>query len=117
MQPQMKSVLQRAAEFYESKGDNFWKSLDYHQKFGCVYMDFECFGMMRPCLKDDPYKFCFPQDADAWYVEFAFGNNCVKKLARIAKAANPSIEWLGFTRSNNADSIKFYNLNNFTEKA
>jgi hypothetical protein len=102
------SPLHKAAEFYTAKGDDFWKSLDYHQRFGCVYMDYECFFMIRPCLSTDPFTFCSHQDADAWYVDFVFGDGALPKMLRLGRASNPQIKLVGFTRNNDESSIRFY---------
>lgn len=102
------SPLHKAAEFYTNKGDDFWKSLDYHQRFGCVYMDYECFFMIRPCLSDDPFTFCSPENADAWYVDFVFGDGALPKMLRLGRASNPQIKLVGFTRNNDESSIRFY---------
>ena len=81
-----------------------------------MYMDYECFGMMRPCNSADPFTFCSPEDADAWYVDFAFGDGSVGKLARIAQASNPDVKLIGFTRNNDEASIKFYDIEKWTRR-
>lgn len=72
--------------------------------------------MMRPCREADPFKFCFPQDADAWYVHYIYGDNIMPRLMQITKALNPSIKRLGFTRSNDMNDIRFYDIDKFGRK-
>jgi hypothetical protein len=108
------STLQKAANFYIEKGDDFWRVLDYHTKYGVVYMDGKCFGMMRPCLELAPFNFCFPQDADSWYIEYVYGD--LPTIARVLAGANPYIKRFGFTRNNQQGDVRFYDINSFIRK-
>lgn len=111
-----KSALEKAAEFYQEKGDDFWASFSYYQRFGHVYIDYECMGMMRPCVEADPFNFCFPADADAFYIEYAFGDAATPKLVRIMQAAHPGIKRFGFTRTPRKEDVHFYNIDSFRRK-
>jgi len=110
------SALERAADFYTSKGGDFKKAMSYHLMYGSVYSDFDTFGMIRPCIESEPFKHVTASDANAWYVEFAFGKHSLRKMISIIRAIDPSVKRFGFSRTNKESDIRFFDIEKFMRK-
>lgn len=107
------SKLQKAFELYAENKQDFFRELSIYFQHGYVFSDPISLILYKPVKIDsaDPInEWVKPEDADAWYVHFAYGKGCIKKLCDQIPFRLP---YFGYSRALKNKPIKYYKSEKF----
>lgn len=86
-------AIDHAAKFYTDNGMDLVKDISYYMQFGEVVCTSDRFLLAKAARHDDPMAYCSLSDADAWFVHFAYGKNCLRRFVEEAPKKLPFLCW------------------------
>jgi hypothetical protein len=105
--------LEKAVKFYDKINQDFFRDVSIYLEHGFVYSDPNSILLAKPVKKNDGCpinKWIEHDDADAWYVHFAIGENCFKQWwSKIPF----KLSYIGFGRALKNKKINYYKSENF----
>jgi len=109
------SKIQEALTFYAKIDRDFYKDLSIYIQHGFIYSDPDCIALAKPVkmMDGDPTNKWINvrnDKADAWYIHFALGEGCIKKMCDRIPFTLP---YIGFGRVLKNKKIKYYKSKNF----
>lgn len=106
------SKIGEALTFYKKIDQDFYRDLSIYIQHGFVYSDPDSIILAKPVSKNDGCpinKWIKPNQADAWYIHFAIGENSFKKWW----SKTPfKFSYIGFGRALKNKEIKYYKSKN-----